>query len=502
MLALQTPRRPAPFLACRGVRLRRHVRPNAFGNALGNSIAQGIAGPSQQERLVQNTEDMRDAEMARLMGLGQNQPAGNGLTLGGSGGSGLKLSASAVNAFMNRPDMQLGGGLANYPQPGSSDFMGPPAPTYLDSDDESLVGRMPRVGTVGREGAQGAWGIARSLAPAGANDGQINTIKNQLLKLNPELVDGVSRGQRYYIPDANTPQDLALGRVGDSRYTPPAGVDQSAQQWADNRSLLNAANRETDRRLAAAGPSGVDLIPGAAPGQVAPAALSSGRFGDGIELTYRQLFEQPRLTWGTKVEQALGVDWGSQSKLADSTNAINQLLNKNYDGNTGNRLSYSATMNLPVAPLGINNYDTSNLTYHDYRLEVPLCYRGEQFCTIPNLSPLVDYRSAPLQSWNGGMQTGPQTLVGGSPIIHSSNYETGIFTNQTMLGHPFHVGNVESNLIWKNDVLHLSTVGYGYGSSLPATAANYVIGVTYFGAWQAGVKYNVDQIRQSLLPQK
>ncbi len=49
MLALQTPRRPAPFLACRGVRLRPNVRPNAFGNALGNSIAQGIASSGSQQ---------------------------------------------------------------------------------------------------------------------------------------------------------------------------------------------------------------------------------------------------------------------------------------------------------------------------------------------------------------------------------------------------------------------------------------------------------------------
>jgi hypothetical protein len=56
MLASQTSRRPAPFLACRGVRLRRHVRPNAFGNALGNSIAQGIAssGSQQADRIPSN----------------------------------------------------------------------------------------------------------------------------------------------------------------------------------------------------------------------------------------------------------------------------------------------------------------------------------------------------------------------------------------------------------------------------------------------------------------
>jgi hypothetical protein len=72
--------------------------------------------------------------------------------------------------------------------------------------------------------------------------------------------------------------------------------------------------------------------------------------------------------------------------------------------------------------------------------------------------------------------------------------------DRTISDHPFHSGTVESNLYWKDDVLHLGTVGYGYGVSPLHTAANYGVGLTYFGLWQAAVKYNVDVIRTSQSP--
>ncbi|RJF91950.1 hypothetical protein D3871_25115 [Noviherbaspirillum saxi] len=49
MFAYATPPKPAPTLRARGMRLRLHVGPNAFGNALGNSIVDGIGRGSQQE---------------------------------------------------------------------------------------------------------------------------------------------------------------------------------------------------------------------------------------------------------------------------------------------------------------------------------------------------------------------------------------------------------------------------------------------------------------------
>jgi hypothetical protein len=58
----------------------------------------------------------------------------------------LKLTPSAVNAFMSRPDMQLGGGATQsvestyYPQPGETDFIGPmlPVDSYAGADEFSM----------------------------------------------------------------------------------------------------------------------------------------------------------------------------------------------------------------------------------------------------------------------------------------------------------------------------------------------------------------------------
>jgi hypothetical protein len=224
---------------------------------------------------------------------------------------------------------------------------------------------------------------------------------------------------------------------------------------------------------------------------------NQGKIGDGLELTYRQFIDKPILSMGANLEKKMGVDWGTQSKLDDSSNKIDALLNKSYGEKTPGSISYSSAMRMPVSPLDIKKYDTTNITYHDYRLDVELCHKQESFCTVPNLSPLVDYRSAPIQSWSEGMQNGRQILLGNSPIIHSSDYDQGKFVNRTLSDHPFHSGSVESNLYWKGDVLHLKTVGYGYGASPLHTAANYGVGVTYFGLWQTAVKYNVDVIRQS-----
>lgn len=282
---------------------------------------------------------------------------------------------------------------------------------------------------------------------------------------------------------------------------------------ADGRAKLEQVTVQADRNEQSA-------ITAAQPGsfnaslssQVLPAPIhknpdvTSNKLLDGIELTYRQFIDKPILRLGSALERQMNVDWGTQEKLDYSASETDKLLNKSYapeskaGGNSGNMLSYSATMKLPAAPVGENNYDSSNLTYHRYDLEVPLCYRQESFCTIPNLSPLVNFRSAPLQSWSEGMQNGEQILVGGSPINHFSDFKEGVFINQTQSGHPFHAGNVESNLYWKGDLLHLGTVGYGYGATIPHTAANYAVGVGYFGAWQAGVKYNVNRIRQSAAP--
>ncbi|MFY7907233.1 MAG: CdiA family toxin C-terminal domain-containing protein [Burkholderiaceae bacterium] len=72
MLLHHTPRSPAPFLACRGVRLRLHVRPNAFGNALGNSIVGQISQASQQAEKVRAAATAK--ERAEIMALFEGGP--------------------------------------------------------------------------------------------------------------------------------------------------------------------------------------------------------------------------------------------------------------------------------------------------------------------------------------------------------------------------------------------------------------------------------------------
>jgi hypothetical protein len=100
-------------------------------------------------------------------------------------------------------------------------------------DNYDLQGKSRAVGVAGREGALGAWGIAESIAGKGANNGDINRIKNQLLTLNPELADGVKLGQRYYMPDQDTAENKALARSADGAY---------ARQLSDAAARSNNAN--------------------------------------------------------------------------------------------------------------------------------------------------------------------------------------------------------------------------------------------------------------------
>jgi hypothetical protein len=122
MLAHHTSLRPAPFLACRGVRLRRHVRPNAFGNALGNSIAQGIAssGSQQAQTLANNRSALNAANRASDPGYystAAHDPLGDLIA---------RNPQWAQDGGWRAPEPM---GPTYYPQPGSPDFMGPmPSP--------------------------------------------------------------------------------------------------------------------------------------------------------------------------------------------------------------------------------------------------------------------------------------------------------------------------------------------------------------------------------------
>jgi hypothetical protein len=268
MLAHHTSLRPAPFLACRGVRLRPHVRPNAFGNALGNSIAQGIASSGSQqaqkvalagmdheygiygqqdgwarESALQRQEDMRDAEMTRLMGGSGNTSTGI------PDGFDFKRASAEANALRAQQALR-------------------------DVDNYDLMGTPRQVGTAGKEAGRGAWGIAQSLAGSGAKNAEINRIKNQLLALNPELAGGAQPGQRYYVPDANTPENLALAGRADRQYQNLLAARQEATNANEVQRLVNrSAVSQSQGYVAAGAASGVDLIPRG--GYAAPAHVPS-----------------------------------------------------------------------------------------------------------------------------------------------------------------------------------------------------------------------------------
>jgi hypothetical protein len=71
MLALATPRKPAPVLALRGAWVRTRVRPNAFGNALGESIKDEITANDRIDALV---DQMRSESAARYAARENEDP--------------------------------------------------------------------------------------------------------------------------------------------------------------------------------------------------------------------------------------------------------------------------------------------------------------------------------------------------------------------------------------------------------------------------------------------
>ncbi len=475
------------------------IASDAFGNALGSSLADSLAtGASQQDnkQTAAQSNARGDFRASEINEQNQNTPAnmgsGGGLRLGRAG-LGLQPSASALGDWSREIDggIMLNGSLAQDEQLGQSS--GPQTYTIKAGDNPASLGR--RFGGDERLGATIMADNGLPVSVRGARS----------LPIGKELTI------RADYNDTNLTAGGALIGADTAVRKRDAAIAAAAEQAA----LVADQQRYTDMRVGAwsgrtnmPGLDSMSITPTSSVGSSDSLAIQqssrldnnksgeSSRLSDAIELTYRQWIDQPILSMGAKLERMMGVDWGTQTKLTNTSNAADQILNKSDDSNFAGKYTHSAAMALSVAPVGINKYDTSNITYHDYRLSVDLCHRQETFCTIPNLSPMVDYRSAPKLSWNDGMETGKQILLRGDPIIHSSNYSEGKFTNQTLSEHMFHSGTVESNLQWEGDILKLKTVGYGYGASIPHTALNYVIGVGYFGAWQAGVKYNVMQLRQ------
>ncbi|MDQ0016118.1 YD repeat-containing protein [Variovorax boronicumulans] len=487
----------ATVAAMRGGRVNiAQVATDAFGNALGDSLADAM-GQSSNSR-----SDDLNAFLAlndNFNGVDANGgvPMANGLTFSQdvaarrAANNPYGLPTSVGNGDADNPAFAYDYRNGSDVMDDTTDASGRRAITI--GKNQSLLGAMSANGlnAAQRPGAYGQLVRYGQLDPSGFDSKNSPTVQEGdqfYIDLNDVRNGDVQSGRQMIANESGS--RTVIARAAAARIA-QAATDAYTSAPTDYRDPRDFQGSFSYQSLVARQQSDASI------GPVEPVPASSSKFGDGMELTYRQFIDKPILQMGARIEKSWGVDWGTQAKLEDTSNTIDKLLNRSYGEKTEQSLSYKAAMGLSVAPVGIRNYDSTNITYHDYRLDVELCYRQEPFCTIPILSPLVDYRSAPIQSWNGGMERGRQILLGNSPIIHSSDYETGKFTNRTMSEHPFHSGVVESDLYWNGDVLHLRTVGYGYGSSIPHTAANYAVGVGYFGAWQAGVKYNVMQIRQS-----
>lgn len=172
------------------------------GNALGDSLAgaMGQKSDSSSSTYVSPEEKLRDqfwADFQRPMGDGI--PRVNGLTFSET----VARGQAALDPLGIRQ-------MAPQPQ-ASNAYAG-------DVDNWDLMGTPRSVGVAGREASRGAWGIASSLAGQGASGAEINQVKNQLLALNPELAEGVKQGQLYYVPDADTPENLGLAKAADRVY--------------------------------------------------------------------------------------------------------------------------------------------------------------------------------------------------------------------------------------------------------------------------------------------
>ena len=160
----------------------------------------------------------------------------------GSDGDGQLLAGSAPSSeSASAPD---GGGLPT----GQNAAPDPDIDTTKIPPDAETS---PSIGTVGKEGAKGAWGIAAQLAGPGASKEQINRTKNQLLFLNPELAGAVNQGQRYYVPTQDTPENIDAARQADTRWQSIQDRLKAERDAAEN----SAQNDRELNRLPARGPA-------------------------------------------------------------------------------------------------------------------------------------------------------------------------------------------------------------------------------------------------------
>ena len=304
-------------------------------------------------------------------------------------------------------------------------------------------------------------------------------------------------------PDAGTtPRLVAAIEQPPSAYTKT--YEAVLAKWDDIKSDLRSRNEDvavSDKGgvltvLEAVTEPGRELAFGAVDATLGLGGLNFDRIKKQVASS-TLIMTEPLVKAGAQLAARLGADVDPEAVGDNMFGAAAEMIKGSPLPAGSDKISYSNAMGMPVAPVGIEKFDKDNITYHDYQLDTTLCKRTESFCNIPNLAPLIDHSSAPKADWTGfhPMENGPQKLVMDNPIIHNSDLQKGTFVNRTTSDHLFHSGTVESKLYWKGDELHLKTTGYGYGATPMHTAANYGIGLAYFGMWQTAVKADVQAIR-------
>lgn len=158
--------------------------------------------------------------------------------------NGFKITQATLDSFGPRPQSMesiLPRGFGEQPIVQSA----PPSDYSSDFDNWDLQGKFRTVGVAGKEARGGAWGIATSVAGPDGTPAEINRIKNQLLYLNPELgTTSVQIGQRYYLPDADTPENLELAHQADKAYVAARGAAHSIQVVVHGDTFKSGASRE------------------------------------------------------------------------------------------------------------------------------------------------------------------------------------------------------------------------------------------------------------------
>lgn len=186
------------------------------GNGLGQRLTAGLAGSLTARALTSEQKSNFESVFASTLGNAIGESLASSSQPESGGGTGLRLPRGNKSDWWNK-DYSFDTPSASTDYSLTISGAGTNEP-FIDSDNWDLQGKSRAVGVAGREAARGAWGIASSLAGDRATNAEVNRIKNQLLALNPELADGVQKGQRYYVPDASTPENLALARSADRQY--------------------------------------------------------------------------------------------------------------------------------------------------------------------------------------------------------------------------------------------------------------------------------------------